>query len=156
VVIDMARFAGRTVPRGASRVLGLLVGWLLVAVGLAALVLPGPGLLALVAGLTVLSQQYEWARRWLQPVKRKAFAAAAQGVRTRRNIALSFSGALVLVALGVLWGIHPAAPAWWPLDDRWWLPGGWSVGSGLILSGLLAAAFIVYSIRRFRPEHGRP
>ncbi len=143
-------------PRGASRVIGLVVGWLLVAVGLAALVLPGPGLLALVAGLTVLSQQYEWARRWLQPVKRKAFAAAAQGVRTRRNITLSFSGALVLVVLGVLWAVHPAVPGWWPLDGRWWLPGGWSVGSGLILSGLLAAAFIVYSIRRFRPENGRP
>lgn len=151
----MARFAGRTMPRGASRVFGLVVGWLLVAIGLAALVLPGPGLLALVAGLTVLSQQYEWARRWLQPVKKKAFAAAAQGVRTRRNIALSFAGALALVCLGVLWGVHPAAPGWWPVDDRWWLPGGWSVGSGLILSGVLAAAFIVYSIRRFRPQPGR-
>ncbi|TKV28513.1 hypothetical protein FDK12_07575 [Arthrobacter sp. NamB2] len=144
-------FAGRTRPRGASRIFGLVVGWLLVLVGLAALVLPGPGLLALVAGLAVLSQQYEWARRWLRPVKRRAFAAAAQGVRNTRNIALSFLGALVLLLIGVLWGVQPAVPAWWPLDDRWWLPGGWSVGSGLILSALLAAAFILYSIRRFRP-----
>ncbi|MDQ0733832.1 PGPGW domain-containing protein [Arthrobacter agilis] len=144
--------AGRTRPRGASRVVGLVVGWLLVLIGLAALVLPGPGLLALVAGLAVLAQQYEWARRWLQPVKRKAFAAAAQGVKSRRNIALSFTGALLLVLLGVLWGVHPPVPSWWPLEERWWLPGGWSVGSGLILSGLLAAAFIVYSIRRFRPQ----
>ncbi len=147
-----ARFAGRTRPHGASRVIGLVVGWLLVLIGLAALVLPGPGLLALVAGLAVLAQQYEWARRWLQPVKRKAFAAAAQGVRTTRNIVLSFTGALVLVLLGVLWGVHPPTPSWWPLAERWWLPGGWSVGSGLVVSGLLAAAFIVYSIRRFRPS----
>lgn len=147
-----AVFAGRTRPRGVSRIIGLVVGWLLVLIGLAALVLPGPGLLALVAGLAVLAQQYEWARRWLQPVKRKAFAAAAQGVKSTRNIVLSFTGALILVLLGVLWAVRPAVPGWWPLDDRWWLPGGWSVGSGLIVSGLLAAAFIVYSIRRFRPQ----
>ncbi|WP_225437494.1 PGPGW domain-containing protein [Arthrobacter sedimenti] len=145
-------FAGRTTPRGASRIIGLVVGWLLVLIGLAALVLPGPGLLALVAGLAVLAQQYEWARRWLQPVKRKAFSAAAQGVKTKRNIVLSFAGALILVLLGVLWTVRPAVPGWWPLEDRWWLTGGWSVGSGLIISGLLAAAFIVYSIRRFRPQ----
>jgi uncharacterized protein (TIGR02611 family) len=144
-------FAGRTRPHGASRILGLVVGWLLVLIGLAALVLPGPGLLALVAGLAVLAQQYEWARRWLQPVKQKAFAAAAQGVRNRGAIAASFTGALLLVALGVMWGLQPPVPGWWPLEDRWWLPGGWSVGSGLIVSGLFAAVFIVYSIRRFRP-----
>ncbi|MHA7209718.1 PGPGW domain-containing protein [Arthrobacter sp. MDT1-65] len=146
-----ARSAGRSRPHGASRILGLVVGWLLVLVGLAALVLPGPGLLALVAGLAVLAQQYEWARRWLKPVKEKAFAAAAQGVRTKRAIVLSFAGALVLLLLGVLWGVNPPSPAWWPLDERWWLTGGWSVGSSLILSAVLAAAFIVYSIRRFRP-----
>lgn len=145
-------YAGRTMPRGASRIIGLVVGWLLVLIGLAALVLPGPGLLALVAGLAVLAQQYEWARRWLRPVKRKAFAAAARGVKSTRNVVLSLMGALSLVLLGVLWGVQPDAPGWWPLGGRWWLPGGWSVGSGLILSGLLAAAFIVYSIRRFRPQ----
>lgn len=144
-------FVGRTRPRGLSRVLGLVVGWLLVLVGIAALVLPGPGLLALVAGLAVLAQQYEWARRWLQPVKRKAFIAAAQGVKSARNIVLSFVGALALVLLGIVWGLNPSVPGWWPLAERWWLPGGWSVGSSLILSGLLAVAFIVYSIRRFRP-----
>ncbi|MHA7282024.1 PGPGW domain-containing protein [Arthrobacter sp. TMS2-4] len=144
--------AGRTRPQGARRVLGLAVGWLLVLIGLAALVLPGPGLLALVAGLAVLAQQYDWARRWLRPVKAKAFAAAARGVRTRPNIALSFSGALGLILLGVLWGVQPAAPGWWPVSAAWWIPGGWSVGSGLALSGVLAALFIVYSIRRFRPQ----
>ncbi|WP_434992054.1 PGPGW domain-containing protein [Arthrobacter sp. Ld5] len=144
--------AGRTTPRGAARILGLLVGWLLVLVGLAALVLPGPGLLALVGGLAVLAQQYDWARRWLRPVRQKAFAAAAQGVQSRLGITFSFTGALVLVLLGVPWVVQPSVPGWWPLEERWWLPGGWSAGSSLILSGVLAVAFIVYSIRRFRPD----
>lgn len=146
-----AVFAGRSRPHGASRIVGLAVGWVLVLVGVAALVLPGPGLLALVAGLAVLAQQYDWARRALQPVKRRAFAAAAQGVRTTGAIVLSFTGALLLIVIGVVWGLQPPVPGWWPLEERWWLPGGWSVGSGLIISGVLAAAFIVYSIRRFRP-----
>ncbi|MBG6217058.1 hypothetical protein IWX75_001512 [Arthrobacter sp. CAN_A6] len=148
----MATFGGRTKPHGVGRVVGLVLGWTLVLIGIAALVLPGPGLLALVAGLSLLAQQYEWARKWLQPVKTKAFAAAAQGVKSKRNIALSFGGAAILIALGILWGLQPPMPGWWPLGERWWLPGGWSVGSSLILSGLLAVAFIVYSIRRFRPH----
>lgn len=146
-----AVFAGRSRPHGASRIVGLIVGWVLVLVGVAALVLPGPGLLALVAGLAVLAQQYDWARRALQPVKRKAFAAAAQGVRSTGAIVLSFAGALLLILIGVVWGLQPPVPGWWPLEERWWLPGGWNVGSGLIISGVLAAVFIVYSIRRFRP-----
>ena len=145
-----ASSAGRSRPSGIGRVIGLVVGWLLVLLGLAALVLPGPGLLMLVAGLAVLAQQYEWARRWLRPVRRRAFAAAAQGVQNRWSIALSFAGVAVLVVLGVLWVRQPPAPGWWPFDERWWLPGGWSVGSSLLLSGAFAATFIVYSIRRFR------
>ena len=144
--------AGRARPRGARRILGIVVGWLLVVIGIAALVLPGPGLLALVGGLALLSQQYEWARRWLQPVKKRAFAAAEQGVRTKRSITASFTGAALLIALGVFWGLQPPMPGWWPFAERWWLPGGWSVGSGLIVSGLFAAVFIIYSIRRFRPD----
>ena len=44
-------------------------GWTLVVAGVAALILPGPGLLLLAAGLVVLSQQYAWAARRLEPGK---------------------------------------------------------------------------------------
>ncbi len=60
----------------------LVVGWALVLSGLAALILPGPGLLMLLAGLVVLSQEYEWAERRLKPVRIKAFTTAAAGVQT--------------------------------------------------------------------------
>ncbi len=127
-----------------------IVGWALVLGGLAALLLPGPGLLLLVAGLAVLAEQYEWAERRLEPVKVMAFKAAADGVQTWPRIFASCSGALALGAIGVYWGIHPPAPGWWPLRDSWWLIGGWGTGATLILSAIIALVFIGYSFRRFR------
>jgi hypothetical protein len=126
------------------------IGWLLVVVGIAALVLPGPGLLAIVAGLALLSQQYEWAERRLEPVKEKALKAAKDSVETWPRMAISGGSALVLVVAGIVWIWHPPAPSWWPLDDDWWLIGGWGTGITQVLSGLIALAMIVYSYRRFR------
>jgi uncharacterized protein (TIGR02611 family) len=127
-----------------------IVGWTLVVGGIAALVLPGPGLLLLVAGLAVLSEQYEWAERRLEPVKVMAYKAAADGVQTWPRIIMSCSGAIALAAIGVYWGIRPDAPGWWPIGDKWWLVGGWGTGATLILSALIALGFIVYSFRTFR------
>lgn len=126
------------------------LGWLLVVAGLAALVLPGPGLLALFAGVALLATQYEWAERRLEPVRRAAHRTAADSVRNRRRIALSGLGVLVLLGLGVLWGIRPDPASWWPLDDRWWLPGGWGTGVSLIVSGLAAGSMLAYSLVHFR------
>ena len=110
----------------AAKRLGLeILGWTLVVLGLAALVLPGPGLLMLFAGLYVLSQQYEWAERKVEPVKVAAFRAAAEGVQTWPRILASVAGVLVMVAIGITWGLRPDVPGWWPIAEHWWLPGGW-------------------------------
>ncbi len=134
----------------AKRVALETLGWLLVVGGIAALVLPGPGLLALFAGLAVLSQQYDWAERRLEPVKARAFQAAADGVRTWPRIIGSVIGALFVMATGVLWFLQPPAPQWWPVRDSWWLFGGVWAGVTLVLSGIIALALIVYSYRNFR------
>ncbi|WP_456695908.1 PGPGW domain-containing protein [Aeromicrobium sp. P5_D10] len=126
-----------------------VVGWTLVVVGLAALVLPGPGLLALFAGLAVLSQQYEWAERRLRPVEVMALKSAAEGVQTWPRIIASCCGALAIGAVGIVWGIGLDVPGWWPIADKWWLPGGWATAATLIASSLMALGFIVYSYRRF-------
>jgi hypothetical protein len=137
--------------RGAAKRLVLEgAGWLLVAGGIAALILPGPGLLMIVAGLALLSQQYDWAARRLDPVKKKALETAADGVKTWPRIAISGLGVAVLLGLGVLWCVKPDSPAWWPVDDKWWLVGGWGAGLSLIVSGLIALALIVYSYTHFR------
>src|SRR6478672_6900226 len=110
--------------RHAKRIALLIVGWILILAGLAALVLPGPGLLMLFAGLVVLSQEYEWAERRLAPAER----AAAEGVETWLRVALSTLGGLAILAFGVLWIIDPAVPGWWPVRDSWWLIGGPATG----------------------------
>ena len=124
-----------------------IVGWSLVLLGLAALVLPGPGLLALFAGLALLSQQYEWARRWAEPVRRRALQAAEDGVRTWPRVLASVGFACALMAAGVLWTINPEPPTWWTLRDEWWLAGGWPAGLTMVLSGLLGLVLIGYSLR---------
>lgn len=126
------------------------LGWVLVLAGIAALVLPGPGLLMIFAGLVILSQEYEWAERRVEPVKKKALRGAAEGVENWRRITLSTALAIGLIACGVLWIWDPDAPSWWPLDERWWLPGGWATGLTQVASGVIALGLIVYSYRRFR------
>ncbi len=126
-----------------------IVGWLLVAVGLAALVLPGPGLLLLLSGLIVLSQEYDWAERRVEPVKEKAFDVAALGVASWPRILMSALGALALLGAGIVWGLDPDIPEVWFVGPK--LPfGGWAVASSLILSSLIALGLLVYSFRRFR------
>jgi hypothetical protein len=132
------------------RVVLEVLGWALVVGGIAALVLPGPGLLALFAGLVLLSQQYTWAERRVEPVKERAVKAAADGVQTWPRILLSTFGVLWLVGAGILWWIRPSAPDWWPVAEHWWLLGGWAAGITLIASGLLAGAMIVYAFRTYR------
>ncbi|WP_435746890.1 PGPGW domain-containing protein [Nocardioides sp. SYSU DS0663] len=130
-----------------------VVGWGLVLVGVAALVLPGPGLLMIFGGLAVLSQQYEWAERRLEPVKYRALRGAAESVETWVRIAMTALASLVLIGCGVFWCWGPPPPAWWPLDERWWLPGGLATGITQVVSGLIGLALLVYSYRRF---HGKP
>ncbi|GAA1340833.1 PGPGW domain-containing protein [Arthrobacter roseus] len=127
-----------------------ILGWSLVVVGLAALVLPGPGLLMVSAGLFVLSQQYAWAERRLHPIKRQALRAAEEGVRTTFRITVACLSALTGTLIGVYWFLQPPAPGWWPLKDEWWLFGGVGVGISLVISGLIAFSLIFYSVHRFR------
>jgi hypothetical protein len=126
-----------------------VLGWLLLLIGVAALVLPGPGLLLMVAGLVILSQEYPWAERRVEPIKVKAFEVAATGVRTWPRILGSLLCSLAVVAAGVLWWVDPEIPEVWIFGPE--LPlGGWATGLSIVISGLVAIALIGYSIRRFR------
>ena len=144
---------GLRMTGAARRIVLETLGWVLLLLGVAAIFLPGPGLLGIFAGLALLSQQYDWAERRVDPVRLRALRGAAEGVETWPRIIASCLGAVVLAACGVLWIIKPPAPGWWPLSDAWWLPGGIWTGVTQIGSAVIALALIVYSYRRF---HGKP
>ena len=132
------------------RVVLEVVGWLLVVGGLAAIPLPGPGLLMLLGGLAILSQRYTWAERRVRPVEEAAMRAASDGVQSTFKIVVSLLGVVWLWGTGALWIVRPPPPSWWPLDRSWWLFGGLPSGITLVVSGFIALALIIYSVRRFR------
>ena len=145
-------------PGGAAakRIVLETVGWVLVVAGAAALVLPGPGLLMIAAGLVILSQEYEWAERRVEPIKRKALQGAAESVETNTRIAISVLFALALIACGVLWLWSPSRPGWWSLAGWTWLPGGRPTGVTQVLSGLIALGLVAWSFRRYRVRGEAP
>ena len=136
----------------AKRIVLETLGWVLLVLGVAAIFLPGPGLLGIFAGLALLSQQYDWAERRVEPVRLRALLGAAEGVETWPRIIASCLGTVVLAGLGVLWIMKPPAPDWWSLPESWWLPGGVWTGVTQVASAGIAIALIVYSYRRF---HGK-
>jgi Putative transmembrane protein (PGPGW) len=119
-------------------VLGVTGGGL-VLVGVALLVLPGPGLLLVLAGLILFSRAIPAVAHWVEPVRTRAMEAAEASVMSWWRITGSLLAGLGLIAAGVVWGLHPVS----------WLPlAGWSTGSSLILSGLVLLALLVWSHRR--------
>lgn len=116
-----------------------VAGFALLAVGVALLVLPGPGLLLVLAGLVVLANEYPWASRKIKPVRRRALRAARESVASPLRITGSAVAGLGLVGAGIAWIVAPSLPF-----------GGFATGSSLILSGLLLLGLLIYSGRRFR------
>jgi len=94
-----------------------LVGSAVLTAGLVMMVTPGPGLVGIVAGLAILSTEWDWADRWLTAARRKldeaqASARAMDPRVRRRRIALSATVALVLLGLVVVYVVVADWPAW--------------------------------------------
>lgn len=122
------------------RVLVTVAGAVVTLVGVALLVLPGPGLLLVLAGLVLLASEYPWARRLVEPVRVRAMEAARISVANRWRLAGSVACGLGLLAAGVAWLVVP------------WLPfSGIATGVTVMLSGVLLLALLVYTRRRFGP-----
>lgn len=76
-VKEVVRFIGRS----SKRIAVTVVGFALVAAGLAMFVLPGPGILVVALGFAILGTEYAWAASALERTKRTAERAGrmAQG-----------------------------------------------------------------------------
>jgi Putative transmembrane protein (PGPGW) len=137
----------QSVKRFAVTIIG--VGLLLVGVGL--MVLPGPGILLIVAGLAVLATEYVWAQRLLVRAKDRAEqvqeAAVASPIRTTGSLVFAAG----MVALGVLMLLvdDVAWPAYDSLADSAWGP---VTGSILVVMGLVLITTTVLTLRAARGE----
>ena len=60
--------------RTARKIAIALIGATLLLIGIALLVLPGPGMLTIMAGLAVLAAEFAWARLWLRKLKKRSQA----------------------------------------------------------------------------------
>jgi hypothetical protein len=127
--------AGKQVKRATIAVAGAVV----LLVGVALLVLPGPGLLLVLAGLLILASEFPALERYVDPVRDRAMKAAEDSVSSPLRIAGSVVVGLGLIAAGIIWGLRVFP----------WLPfPGWSTGSSLILSGFVLFALLGWSYKK--------
>lgn len=129
------------IKRWGLTVLGvaLLIG------GGAMLVLPGPGILVVSAGLTVLATEFIWARRLLVPARRWADRALTASAATPRARALTMLSEVAMLGLGVAMIVAPGVgiPFW-----------GWTTGAMLIVSALFSAAIRLRHNSTVTPPNG--
>ena len=129
-----------------KRVVVTIVGLALLAVGIALMVLPGPGILGIVAGLAVLATEYTWAQKLLKKAKVKAEQAQRAAVSSPVRTAGTFVFAAVLVGLGVTMVVVDDFA--WPVADaliaKVWGP---VTGYILVVTGLLLAGTTYYTLR---------
>ncbi len=74
----MNDFTNRTVRQAKRLVIGT-IGFTVVLIGIAMIVLPGPAVLVIPAGLGILATEFIWARRLLKAVKGKLQAITVKG-----------------------------------------------------------------------------
>lgn len=80
------------------RLARMVFGFFVLLAGLLMLVLPGPGILAIVAGLVILSEDVAWADRTLRYVKRRVPGVPEDGKVPRSTLIV----AAVLAVAGIL------------------------------------------------------
>jgi hypothetical protein len=117
----------------------LVGGGAVLLAGVALLVLPGPGLLLVLAGLLILAREFPAVDRYVEPVRERAIQAAEESVTSWWRLAGSILTGLGLIAAGVAWGIVDELPF-----------SGWSTGSGLILSGFILFGLLYWSHLRVK------
>jgi hypothetical protein len=127
--------AGKQVKKATIAVAGALV----LLIGVALLVLPGPGLLLVLAGLLILASEFPALERYVDPVQERAMKAAEDSVSSPLRIAGSVLAGLGLLAAGVIWGLRVFPWLPWP---------GWSTGSSLIVSGIVLFVLLGWSYKK--------
>ena len=77
----------RLIRTNIRRLVILIVGGVVLLAGVAMLVLPGPGIVVIIAGLAILAKEFTWAERTLDRAKEQASKATnkVKGTRLKRK-----------------------------------------------------------------------
>lgn len=129
----------RVLKRSAVTILGVA----LLAVGAAMMVLPGPGILVIVAGLAVLATEYVWARSLLDRARNQAEKVQEAAVASRWRTA-----GTVLFAVGML-GLGVAMLVAGDVERPFW---SGITGGVLIVTALILLTTTYLTIRAGRGE----
>jgi hypothetical protein len=73
------------IKRSGKRIAVTVAGVAVLLVGVAMLVLPGPGFLVIIAGLAILATEYVWAERLLRKAKQRAMQAKDMVLRKKAS-----------------------------------------------------------------------
>ena len=119
-----------------------VLGVLLLAVGLAMMVLPGPGILVIVAGLAVLATEYVWARSLLDKARTQAEKAQEAAVASRVRMVGTVLFGLAMIGLGVAMLVLDADIPFW----------SGITGSVLIVTALILLTTTYLTVRSSRGE----
>jgi len=111
-----------------------VLGGALALLGVAALVLPGPGFVLIAAGLAVLSTQFAWANRPPRYARGKAEQGIDQVANNRVRASYALIGALALLAVGLLSLVGVNIPYLTVLS-----------GIVILLSGLFLLGTVIYA-----------
>lgn len=68
----------------ARRIAITVVGFTVLGVGIAMIVLPGPAIVVIPVGLGILGLEFAWARHWLNKIKERG-GAIVQTIRRKRS-----------------------------------------------------------------------
>ena len=78
-----------------------VLGVILLAAGVALLILPGPGFVLIAAGLAVLATRFDWAKKPLDYAKEKAEQGIHEVSRSKGRATFALVCALLLIAAGI-------------------------------------------------------
>ena len=70
--------------RWAKRIAISVVGFTVLAIGIAMIVLPGPAIIVIPVGLGILGLEFAWARSWLRKLKERS-ASVVNAVRGKNR-----------------------------------------------------------------------
>jgi uncharacterized protein (TIGR02611 family) len=94
---QIARFVGRS----GRRIAVTIAGFAVLLAGVIMLVTPGPGILGIIAGLTILATEWAWAEKALDKAKLRAGQAAQAATATPFRLGLAI-GATIMGIVAVL------------------------------------------------------